>query len=414
MIQLLDVRTLFAVWSIVCAVLTFNLSMYWFYNRAEKSAGWWALAMLATACGSFLFVFRGLLPSFISIVLANTLFILGWSLFSTGLRRFFYLKKGIAWEIAPVLVLFSTFLYYTYVLPDLINRILIISILLCIASFRCFYLLLERTETGLKMSSISAGYSSLIISIFFLTRIVLTLIGIGTPQTQYFLSPNFVTVIMMFILIGGYVSLTIGLISLPGRRNRNNLHETALNLERSNLKLQQSEARFQSFYNVAFEGIVFSENARIIDANNRFAEMVELSIEELQGLPVTSVVVPEHRKTVTKNISTQFEDTYESVLLTKEGHNVNVEVHAGSYNLQGRNVRVSAIRDITEQLRAEAEIQQLQEILPICSICKKIRDDKGYWSRLEDYFRQHNDTKFSHGYCPECGQKELEKIKGKQ
>jgi hypothetical protein len=52
--------------------------------------------------------------------------------------------------------------------------------------------------------------------------------------------------------------------------------------------------------------------------------------------------------------------------------------------------------------RSLSEIKVLEAILPICSQCKKIRDDKGVWQHLEVYISQHADTRFSHSYCPEC------------
>ncbi len=48
------------------------------------------------------------------------------------------------------------------------------------------------------------------------------------------------------------------------------------------------------------------------------------------------------------------------------------------------------------------EIQALRGILPICSYCKKIRDDGGYWNQLEGYISQHTEAEFSHGICPGC------------
>ena len=52
--------------------------------------------------------------------------------------------------------------------------------------------------------------------------------------------------------------------------------------------------------------------------------------------------------------------------------------------------------------RALLEIKTLQGIVPICSFCKKIRDDKGFWSQVESYVSQHTDAQFSHGVCPDC------------
>jgi PleD family two-component response regulator len=66
-------------------------------------------------------------------------------------------------------------------------------------------------------------------------------------------------------------------------------------------------------------------------------------------------------------------------------------------------------RDALEQRTIElekalAEIKVLQGIIPICSSCKKIRDDQGYWQQLEIFIRDHSDAEFSHGLCPGCAE----------
>jgi len=50
-------------------------------------------------------------------------------------------------------------------------------------------------------------------------------------------------------------------------------------------------------------------------------------------------------------------------------------------------------------------VKQLQGLLPICSYCKKVRDDNNYWHQVEEYVSEHSDAKFSHGICPECYEK---------
>ena len=87
-----------------------------------------------------------------------------------------------------------------------------------------------------------------------------------------------------------------------------------------------------------------------------------------------------------------------------------------------RDVIYSVARDITERKRAEeerermlaelqialAEVKTLQEILPICSYCKKIRDDENYWQTVEAYISTHTVATFSHGICPTCYEAEVE------
>jgi hypothetical protein len=47
-------------------------------------------------------------------------------------------------------------------------------------------------------------------------------------------------------------------------------------------------------------------------------------------------------------------------------------------------------------------VKSLSGLLPICAGCKKIRDDKGYWSQVESYVQAHSEAKFTHGLCPDC------------
>jgi PAS domain S-box-containing protein len=75
--------------------------------------------------------------------------------------------------------------------------------------------------------------------------------------------------------------------------------------------------------------------------------------------------------------------------------------------------------DVTEKIVAretmksahEAEIRELQDILPICSYCKKIRNDKNYWEQIESYISNHSNASFSHGICPECATKVMDEFK---
>jgi AmiR/NasT family two-component response regulator len=63
-------------------------------------------------------------------------------------------------------------------------------------------------------------------------------------------------------------------------------------------------------------------------------------------------------------------------------------------------------RLILELQHALDQVKTLSGLLPICSSCKKIRDDEGYWNQLEAYIQDHSEVVFSHGLCPECA-KEL-------
>ena len=58
--------------------------------------------------------------------------------------------------------------------------------------------------------------------------------------------------------------------------------------------------------------------------------------------------------------------------------------------------------------QALSEIKILKSFLSICCVCKKIRNEDGKWQQIESYISNHSETKFSHGYCPECAQKAMQ------
>ena len=75
--------------------------------------------------------------------------------------------------------------------------------------------------------------------------------------------------------------------------------------------------------------------------------------------------------------------------------------------------------DVTERIEAqealknklENEIKTLSGIIPICSYCKKIRDDKEIWQQLESYISSHSEALFTHSICPTCAEKELRSLR---
>ena len=95
------------------------------------------------------------------------------------------------------------------------------------------------------------------------------------------------------------------------------------------------------------------------------------------------------------------------------------EVSSSLFELGGEKVIQGIIRDITPRKQFEIEreklikklekalskVKTLSGLLPICSSCKKIRDDKGYWNQIDEYIRDHSEAEFSHGICPECAEK---------
>ena len=83
------------------------------------------------------------------------------------------------------------------------------------------------------------------------------------------------------------------------------------------------------------------------------------------------------------------------------GHRILISARDISERKQAQREREGLIRELQE---AFAKIKVLSGFIPICSSCKKIRDDQGYWNQLEAYIQSHSEAQFSHGICPGCVQ----------
>jgi DNA-binding response OmpR family regulator len=74
-------------------------------------------------------------------------------------------------------------------------------------------------------------------------------------------------------------------------------------------------------------------------------------------------------------------------------------LHVGVRIVQLQRDLVGRFQELEEALK---RVKQLQGLLPICSYCKKIRNDRNYWEQVDAYITSHSEAQFSHGICPDC------------
>jgi DNA-binding response OmpR family regulator len=104
-------------------------------------------------------------------------------------------------------------------------------------------------------------------------------------------------------------------------------------------------------------------------------------------------------------------DDYITKPFDREELRARVQVGIRVLNLQ--SALAERVRELEEAL---SRVKQLQGLLPICSYCKKIRNDRNYWQQVEGYITEHSEVQFSHGICPDCYmqyiQPELARLQG--
>jgi PAS domain S-box-containing protein len=132
-------------------------------------------------------------------------------------------------------------------------------------------------------------------------------------------------------------------------------------LKRTEEELRQSEKRFKMLSQEVVEGIILSENGRIIDANRSVTEMFGYRLEELIGKDAIDLTSPEYREMVRQRISDEDTRHYESMGLKKDGTIFPVEIRPRHLPYSGRRIRVTSVIDLTERKQAEEALIMSEE-----------------------------------------------------
>jgi PAS domain S-box-containing protein len=132
--------------------------------------------------------------------------------------------------------------------------------------------------------------------------------------------------------------------------------------KRTEEELKQSEERFKVLSQEVVEGIVLSENGRIIDANRSVTEMFGYGLEELIGKDAIELTSPEYREMVVRRISEEDTRPYESMGLKKDGSTFPLEIRPRHLPYSGRRIRVTSVIDLTERMHQEEALRQSEAL----------------------------------------------------
>ncbi len=125
--------------------------------------------------------------------------------------------------------------------------------------------------------------------------------------------------------------------------------------------LRQSEEKLRTFTEATLEGIVVSEKGIILDVNNQICEMLGFHKDELIGRPLLDQVANEHLDLVKNAIVRGTTEPYEHLAKRKDGQVFPVQVHAKTMTVGNRTYRISAIRNISDQKKAEKALRENEE-----------------------------------------------------
>ena len=195
--------------------------------------------------------------------------------------------------------------------------------------------------------------------------------------------------------------------------------------------LLQSEKEYKNLLNSLNAGVVVcAPDSSILLSNPKACSILGLTEDQIMGknaidphwkfLRENGTPMPLEEYPVNQIISTEMPLHNMVIGLKRPKANDPVWVLVNGFLLFGTNKKIKQVIinfiDITERKRIEeererlirklkdalSEVKTLQGILPICSHCKKIRDDQGNWQKVEKYIHDRSEAEFSHGICPEC------------
>lgn len=177
-------------------------------------------------------------------------------------------------------------------------------------------------------------------------------------------------------------------------------------LQKANALLKKEIARrilLEDKYTVLFEHnhsvilVVDPETGAINDANPAAAEFYGYPLRVLKTMNINQINTLSDKETrlEMQKAGKDRRKKFNFKHCLSSGEVRDVEVFSGPINLEGKPYLLSIVNDVTE-------LKRLKGIIPICSHCKQIRDDKGAWNMLEAYISNHSEADFSHGICPEC------------
>jgi len=158
-----------------------------------------------------------------------------------------------------------------------------------------------------------------------------------------------------------HVEIISHTLTFAGRRAEIVLAIDITDRRKADEALHESETKFRRLTEAAFGGIAVTEKGKFIDVSNQFAVLFGYKRSELIGMYAADVIAPNARSEATKKMKSGYDRPYESLCLRKDGSTFPVEVCGKNYYSQGRELRVTAIRDITERKLTEETLRESEE-----------------------------------------------------
>lgn len=350
----IDLRTLYTGFAVMLVVLLAVVALIWFQTRKRfEGLNLLVVYLFVQLAGITLIALRGLIPDFVSIIMANALVVGGAMLAFVGLERFTGLRSSYVKHYLLFTVFLLLHLVFTYFLPSQELRNINVALAILIISFQNAHLLLSRVPESMRKTTAPMGYVFVFlvfIGFFRLTKFFL----VGFSGSDYFHSGQFeVYVAIMFQI--AYFLLIFFLVLMINRRLLD--------------EIGAQEEKFSKAFKHSPYGIIISSlnEGRIIEINDGYERMTGYKAADVIG----STTINTHlwldeadRKAFVVELNKSGRVINKVIQFRKaDGELMMGELSSEIIHINNEKCVLSALNDITEKKKAEYELHKSQQML---------------------------------------------------
>lgn len=365
--NILDMRTVFLSSVISYGICLVVIVFLWQqHHRRSPELGFWMADFILQDVSMLLIFFRGILPDFISIVLANILVILGTIFLLIGLERYVGRIRS-HWHNALLLLVFScVHVYFTFIQPSLSARNINASVALVLICFQGSWLMLRGVDKKLRLASRSVGIVFFLYGVVGIARVILNLFE---PMSNDLFKSGLTDVLVILIYQMMFIALTFALLLMVNRRLFSDLESDIVERELAEEARKISEEKFAVAFQFVPDVITLTKmtDGTIVEVNQSFYRTSGYSNEEVIGKTTFELNlwnIPADRASfidqllVTSNVG-----SIETTFRRKSGDIFPAIVSGAMINLRGEPYVLTVIHDNTERKKSEAALKRRNDYL---------------------------------------------------
>jgi PAS domain S-box-containing protein len=362
--MLLDIKTIMLMYAIVNIVCLLAMAVVWYQNRKYFSGlSFWLADLALQAGGALLITFRGSVPNFLSIVVANTMILSGIVIIYIGLERFVGQNSLQIHNYALLALFVPIAVYFTFVQPSLEIRSAAIALLTAVFTFQCYWLMMHRVARDMRRTTrlvgiIFAGYTLVAIAR------VIRYLAAPLENNDFFTSGTFEALMIILFII-----LAIGLIcALIAMVNRRLLSDIQSGVD----QIRRERDRAQSYFDMAGTMLLAVDaKGKVTAINKRGCEILEYEEKDIIGKDWFRRFTPERMRNDARSIFNKimkgdiehFEYVEGFAVLARSGQEKLIRWHNSIIrNESGKIIGIlRSGEDITERKRVEDALSQSEQ-----------------------------------------------------